>query len=90
MDLREFNIESVPEWEKFLLPLVAKKIGLKKLPPLKLREYDKVERTRYNARTGKSSVIPSDKKNRTRYLSDLRITDVLESLARLKDQHLYY
>jgi hypothetical protein len=77
VDLPEFNMESVPEWEKFLLPLVAKKIDLKKLPPLKLREYDKVERTWFNARTGKSSVVPSQKKNRKRYPSDLRITDVL-------------
>jgi hypothetical protein len=84
VELPEFSVKEEPTWWEFLKPLIQKKIDLSKMPPLKLREYDRVK---VFMRNGKAEMRESEKKIRKRYPSDSETTarDHLKLLARLRD-----
>jgi len=81
-----FSLKSWREWDDFLWPFITAKIDIKKMPPLKVREYDK---QRWRWRKGSPVSLPG-KQFRKRSYSDLRrqVRGILESRATLRDDRV--
>jgi hypothetical protein len=96
MKLQEFCVKSEPVWWKFLRPLIKKKMEasglLRRMRPLKVREYDRVRVSRRSRRRKRylPEYVESEKKTRKRYFSDLQkgCRDHLRALARQRDAGL--
>jgi hypothetical protein len=78
-------------WKKILWPIIREKINLSKMPPFKVREYDR-ERFSLNPRARKwGEPLVTGKKQRNRYYSDVEKTayDHFRLLVKLELARVY-